>query len=387
MGKRKRRAAIATTELRAGAERHEFSIGGYLGHDSEYRVNVNERTALGVDVVYACVRTIADAVADAAWGEWRGSERLDDSRLTRRPMSTMTRRAWAWRVAATMALYNVCHLERVGEDPEGVALSLVPLRPGQLTRMPNGRYMVDGQRELAPDRVRSVRRAWWPSVTEEIGTVLALARSTFAAAWAADAYRTNFWENGGAPAIVLTSDQDIDNTAADKIADRWSEKRRAGPGKPAVLGKGAKVQELGADMGAEGASDAADRLGSSVARYFGVPSWIVNVVSAAGSMVYSNTETAGLDLKRYTLRGYLGPIEDELSDELPGDYIGGRHVVLDVSQLTQGTLKERYEAFDIATGHRPWMTPAEVRAELNLPPDRSLDPNGAPAPAMEAIPA
>ncbi len=384
MGKRKRRAA-AELEL---AERHDFA-GGYLGHDSAsaaYLVNVSEQTALAIDVVYACVRTLADAVAGARWGEWRGAERLPDSRLVRRPMARMTRRAWAWRVTATLALYNVCALERVGRDSEGVALSLVPLTPGSLSRLGPGRLLIDGRREVAEDDIRFIRRAIWPTVTAELGSVLRLARDTFAAAWAAEAYTADFWANGGAPQIILTSDQELSNDDAELIQNRWVERRQAGPGKPAVLGKGAEAKGLGVDLGGAGVGDAGDRLAQSAARYFGMPAWIVNVASAAGGMVYANTESAGLDLVRYTLDGFLGPIADEISDELPADYIVGRRCELDVSHLTMGTLLERAQAYAIATGNRPWMTPAEVRADLRMPPDRSLDESGAPAPELETIP-
>lgn len=389
MSKRgRKRAGQATGEAEVAA-RHDYD-GGLLGHEvGAYRINVSERTALAVDVVNACVRVLGDTCADAEWGEWRGTDRLPDSRLVRRPMSTMTRRAWVWRVVATMALYNVCHLRRVGQDGDGSALSLVPLLPGQLVRTGRRLHVMggpNGPEEVRPDELRTIRRSWWPTVTEDVSSVLQIARQTFAAAWAADAYRADFWENGGAPTIVLTSDQEINATKAEEISDRWVTRRREAPGSPAVLGLGTEAKALGADIAADGASNASDRLGMSVARYFGMPPWIVNVASAAGSMVYSNTETAGLDLIRYSLRGYLGPIEDELSDELPGDYLTGRRVLADVSRLTQGTLLERFQAYAIATGNKPWMTPAEVRGELRLPPDRALDPNGAPAPALERIP-
>lgn len=387
MGKRKRtrtaEPAAITAEL-ATADRHDFSAG-YLGHDSSSYtvVNVSERIALAVDVVYACVRTIADAVADARWDEWRDTEQLPPSRLVRRPMATWTRRRWLWRVAATLALYNVAYMERRGTDSDGTALSLVPVVPGELRRY-NGRTYI-GTREVSEDAIATIHRADWPSVTEEMGSVLGLARTAFAAAWAADAYRTDFWEKGGAPALVLTTDQELNDTQATGIKTAWVTARQDTPGAPAVLGKGTHVERLGADIGAAGASDATDRLGSSIARYFGMPAWIVNVASAAGSLTYSNTESAGLDLVRYTLRGYLGPLEDALSDELPGDYMTGRTVRSDVSHLTAGTLLERFQAYAIATNNRGWMTPAEVRTLLHMPPDAGLDASGAPAPSLEVI--
>lgn len=383
-GKGKGRKSGRTTELTV-AERHEFTSGGLLGHDSgEYAVNVTERTALGIDAVYACVLRLADAVGGARVGEFRGDDRLDPpSRLVRRPMSTMTRREWLWFVTATMALYNVVYLRRLGRDSDNVALSLVPIVPTRLSRVRDA-VLLDGRERIEPDDLVRIRRTVWPTVTEELGTVLKLAREVFAAAWAQSAYTSDFWENGGAPQVVITTDQALTNPEAEAIRDRWAEARRDNPGKPAVIGKGGMAKPFGADLA--GAEVGDDRLLAAVARFFGMPSWLVNAPSASGSMVYSNTESAGLDLVRYTLGGYLGPIGDALSDELPGDYLMGRRVELDVPHLTAGTLLERYQAFAIATGDRPFMTPAEVRAELHMPRDMGLDPDGAPAPALERIP-
>lgn len=389
MAKSKRGKRSGATTETAVAERHDFSAG-LLGHDAgDYHVNVSERTALGVDVVYSCVRTLADAVADARWQEWRDRDPLPASRLVQRPMSTWTRRRWSWRVAATLALYNVCHLERIGRDSDGMPLSLRPIVPGALIRYPDGRLAImgqDGARAIREEDIRTLHRADWPSISEEAGALIAFARETFAAAWAAESYRTDFWEHGGVPSVVLTSDQKLTNDDAEDYSNRWVARRQLAPGAPAVMGQGVKAERFGADISASGSGEDMDRLGASIARFIGVPPWIVNVASAAGSMVYSNTEGAAGDLIRYSLRGYLGPIEDAITDELPGSAITGRHMAMDVSHLTAGTLLERYQAYAIATAGRPWMTPAEVRRDLNLPPDMALDPNGAPAPALERIP-
>jgi len=127
-------------------------------------------------------------------------------------------------------------------------------------------------------------------------------------------------------------------------------------------------------------------IGTSIARYFGVPAWLVNVPSEAGSLTYANASAAGLDLVRYTLQpGYAGPISDAWSGELPGDLLSGRRVVMDLRHLTEGTTLEQFQAYQIATGNKPWMLPSEVRSRLHMPIDMTLDEAGTPAPAMEQI--
>ncbi len=391
MGKGKRRrqrelaAGMVTTEAPV-AERHGFD-GGMLGHESTYAVNVTEHVALGIDTVLACVRTIADLTADAVIGEYRGSERLDvESRIVRRPMASITRRTWIWLTAATMALYNGCYLRRrFGRDAEGVAMSLEPVAPGRVSWTNAVTVYVDGQLADPADLVW-IPRMTFPTLTRELGSIMRLAREAFAAAAAADRYRAGFWEAGGAPSIYIKSDQDLTKDDADAIRDRYVERRTLKPGEPPVFGKGADLKSLGADMAGEHATDATSRLGTSIARYFGMPAWLVNVPSEAGSLTYANASAAGLDLVRYTLQpGYAGPIADAWSGELPGDYLLGRRVVLDLGHLTQGTILEQFQAYQIATGNRPWLLPSEVRSNLHLPIDMTLDEGGAPAPAMERI--
>jgi phage portal protein BeeE len=388
LGKRKRHQReleLATTSAKV-AERHGFD-DGFLGHvTSPTTVNVNEQTALAIDTVLACVRILADLTADAAVGEFRGNEQLPDSRLTRRPMGSVTRRTWLWVVTATMALYNGVYLwRRFGRDSEGVPVSLVPVAPSRVSYPRGDTPYVDGE-QVPADSLRWVPRMTFPTVTRELGTLLRLARETFAAAFAHDLYRASFWESGGAPTWYVTSDQAISNDDAEMISDRIATRRQEYPGRPMVLGKGAKPATLGADMGAAGASDAASRIGTSVARYFGVPPWLVNVATEAGNLTYANASAAGLDLVRYTLQpGYAGPIGDALSDELPGDYLSGRRIVLDLSHLTRGTILEQAQAYQIATGNKAWMLPSEVRADLHMPMDMTLDEAGAPAPALETI--
>lgn len=387
MSKRKgKRKQLATTDAAPLAERHDFDVSGLLGHDSTYTVNVSETIALAVPTVYQCVRIIADLVSDADVQEMRGTEVLPPSRIALRPMATITRRTWLWVMSATMALYNGTWIEyRGGRDSEGVPFSLVPIAPTRVHFIGTTMY-VDGQ-EVNRENFRWVPRTSWPTVTTDIGTVIRLARDVIAAAWAAESYRADFWQTGGAPVLQIVSDQVLSNDQADAMRDRYVLRRTENPGSPAVFGRGAKLEPVGADVASEGAVAAAEKLGSEIAKYFGVPAWLANVPAAAGSLVYQNASSAGLDLVRYTLRpGYAGPIGDAWSDALPGGYLSGRRVNVGLTHLTEGTVLEQAQAYQIATGNKAWMLPSEVRADLNMPMDMTLDEQGTPAPAMEQIP-
>lgn len=387
MGKGKRkRDDLATTEAPI-ARRHGLDTGGLLGHDSTYSVNVTEQLALQVDVFVACVDLIAALVADGRMGEFVGDEQLPSSRLVQRPMATMTQREWLYRATAIMATYSGMYLRRIdGRDSEGVVRSLEPIAPWRLNTA-GATWYLDG-RAVDPGDFRWVARMALPTVTREFSSVLRLARSSIAAAWSADAYRSDYWEKGGQPPWYIASDQALSTDDAVRIKGEVVAKRATAPGEPMVMGKGAKIANMGADLASEGAGTALARAQASIARYLRVPAWLVNVMSEAGSLVYSNTSAAGLDLVRYTLQpSYAGPLADALSDELPGSYLTGRRVVIDLRHLTKGTDLEQAQADAIATGNRPWKRPSEARAERHMPTDPTLDldPQGAAAPPMEAI--
>jgi phage portal protein BeeE len=341
---------------------------------------MNSRTVLGESVAHRCVQLIADALGNAGWGEWRGREHLPDSRLVRRPAQTITPRNWRWRVAATMALWSWCPLLRRGDlDSEGVIGSLVPALPDEV-HYAEGTWYYRGE-DVGPNGVRPVYRDVWPGVQGELSGVIALARETFTAAFASASYDAAFWENGGAPRTVITTDQALTQDQADEIRTRYVTQRQNNPGQPAVFGRGAKLDAFGADLAAAGASEAAGRLGAAVARYFGVPPHLANVPNYASSLTYVNTESAGIDLVRYTLSAYAGPIGDALTEELPGVYSTsetGRRVVVDLSALTVPDLEAQGRYYQMALGK--WMTRDEIRERLNLPPaaDSEFD-LGAPA--------
>lgn len=377
-GRAKRHQDTSTLAV-VSAARHDLS-GGVLGHDPwTVGQDVGESLALGVDAVFACVTLLADAVASADWGEWRGTLQLPPSRIVRRPMASLTRREWTWLVTATLALYSHCPIRLAGGlDSEGVPVSLVPLAPSRVSRQ-DGRWWVDGQ--VITDEVRVIRRVLFPTTDARTSAVLHLARETFAAAAAGQEYLADWWTAGGAPLVQITTDQELTDPQAISLGQRYVERRKLGPGTaPVVLGKGAKVESVGADAATDGAMVAQDHLAAGVARYFRVPPHLVNVPNLASSLTYGTTEAASTDLVRYTLDAYAAPIGDLVSDLLPGDYLQGRQVRLDLRHLTRAEFESRTRGYE--SGIRAgWLSRQEVREYEGLPPMEGEAPTDVAAPA------
>jgi phage portal protein BeeE len=344
---------------------------------------VNEANALGLSAIYRCVSIIAGAVAVLPWGEWRGTLELPPSRLVDRPMASLTRREWAWRVTATMALYNVAYLRHVGgTDSEGVPASLVPVPPANITpparRAPGDfpgsltTYQI-GAEQVDAALISPVRRGAWPDTGDQLGGLLQLARMSWAGALSAEGYASRYWQAGGAPTTVISTEAELTTGQADDIAGRWRDRRAQGPDWPAVLGKGASASPYGADPLTESAVEARRELVADVGRAFGVPSFLLNA-PAGDSQTYRTTESEGMAFVRYTLADYIAAIEDLLSDLLPG----ARVMRMSTALLTRGEQQARYTAWQSALG-AGWMTVDEVRAAEGLGP---LEPAAEPLPSQ-----
>ena len=313
---------------------------------------IDTRSVMGLSAVWRCVTLIADTVADMPWTEWKGDELLSTSRLVRRPYALMTRREWTWRVVATEALFNACHLLHVGgTDTEGSPWSLLPLPPSIIQPgltdpwglMPPTEYNVAG-RTVAAEYVTVIRRAPLPGVSDQVSGLLDIARRQFTAYVAADVHLQRYWAAGGPTITQIVADQELDPDEADAIAQRWVDRRTLGADYPAVFGKGAKAEGFGADPTTESAVQARDQMNADIGRHFGVPTRILNA-PAGDSETYSNVENDAIDLYRYTLRGYMGPVEDAISELLPGDYLAGRRMQLDPARFLQGDLASRTTAW------------------------------------------
>lgn len=357
---------------------------------------VSGSTTLGLSAVWRCVTLIADAIADFPWREWAGPDDapvpLTTSRLVRRPMGGMTRREWTWRVVATEALYNTVHLLYVGGyDSERVPWSLMPIPPGAITPLspsdPWGllqptEYQVGGSR-VSVDELTIIRRAPFPGLSDQLAGILDVARRQFSAYLAADTHLQRYWSSGGPTITQITTEQELDPTQAADLAQRWVERRAMGADYPAVFGRGAKAEGFGADPTTESAVEARREIVADVGRYFGVPTRILNA-PAGDSETYSNVDADRGDLLGLTLRGYMGPIEDGISELLPGDYIEGRRMRFDTTRYLQGDLKTRSVAYPalVAAG---LLTVDESRAlGFGLGP---IDETTTPPPAAgDAIP-
>jgi phage portal protein BeeE len=279
-----------------------------------------------------------------------------------------------------MALQDIAYLRMIGGvDDEGIPGSLLPLPTEAISPagyidpygiFPPTQYSISGVPGIVSgEEVIPMRSAFWPGVPPHLQGILKMARNTMMQAWASDAYGARYWQAGGSPTTQITTEQELTDPQADGIGERYRNRRAKGPDFPLVLGKGAKAQPWGADIANAVAIDARRELVVEIANLFGVPARYVNVVPTGQSMTYANINDEALSLERFTLSGFVDPIQDVVSDLLPDE----RFMLIDMTRLTRASQEARFRAWAIATGNKAWMLPSEVRHEEGLSPNDDIE--------------
>lgn len=337
--------------------------------------------AAGISAVRRCVTLIANAIAGQRWSHWSNGERIDKPvRLINRPSAMMTRREWVWRVVSSMALDDISYLYMTGGvDDQGIPGSLIPL-PRQLIApagyvdpygvFPPTSYTISGvPGTVSGEFVIPMRSAFWPGVPPHLIGILQMARNTMMSAMASESYAARYWQAGGSPTTVITTDQELQGTQADDLGARWRDRRAKGPDFPAVLGKGAHAEPWGADISNAVAIEARRDITIEVANLFGVNARYLNITPTGTSQTYSNVQDEALSLERFTLAGFVDPIQDTISDLLPDEDF----MLIDMTRLTRASQEARFRAWAIATGNKAWMMPGEVRTEEGLAASSEID--------------
>jgi HK97 family phage portal protein len=336
---------------------------------------VSATTAVGLSAVWRCLDVLGTGVSQLAWTEHRGTLELPLSRLARRPSAFYTRREWVQLVVRTMALYDVCYLLKLDPlDSEGVPMGLWPIPPQIITPRVIDTYMLTpptsylvGRTVVDAEHIIAIRRGPLPGVPDYLSGLLQMARAEFAGAIAQANYTSRYWQSGGPPTTVLTTDANLSDPQATALGNRWAQRRSQGPDHPAVLSNGLKAQEYGADPTTQSAVEAGRDQVAGVARYFGIPARMANAPSI-DSQTYKTSQEENLDLVHYTLQNYIGAIEDAITDLLPGN----RTMSMNSSVLTEGTQYARAQSWQLALGSAGspgWMTRPEVREAEGLPPE------------------
>ena len=322
------------------------------------------------------VSFMASTVAALPWRIYRaedgGRERLYDSpaeTLVRRPTRFTSSADLVTGLALDWLLYGSACAVLVDEEIVRVPAPLLMLSTDVFGRVNDVATVAGGETVSLADLPVALMHGWDPDGSGAVAPVRTL-RALLAELSEAEGWRRRMWTDVPRVSAQVTRPKD---------APRWSDEKRErflqamADFKSSTSGGSIPVMEDG--MKLESAPQVQPDLSSAssvrtltdieVAGYFGVPPELLGMREAN----YGGYAALRRDLYTRVLGPLIGRIEDALNAEIVPALAGGDtsvYGVLDRTEAQDGTLLERVQALQSATGG-PVMTRAEARERLDLP--------------------
>ena len=390
---------------------HGYQLGAIERTYTESGIAVTDERALKVSAVWACCQLISNSVAGLPINVFRetesGREPLKSKHfltdlLHYRPNSWMKPRDFRLAMTVQMALWNNAYAEIIWSGDRPVAL--IPLRPGRMTPYidENGNltyhYAVSDGDSSAGVKIYSPRSILHLKGFGTDGIVGSernnFAREAYGLAVSADTYAAKQFGNGGRPGGVLEVDQFLTKEQREQIRQLYQGMSEGAhnAGRMWVLEGGMKYNAL--DYSADQMQMLASRLHqvSEVARFFGVPSVLIDGGDNTSSSWPASMEQQMLLFLTHTIQPYLDEWEDAIrysliprTSDINVDHDTSALVKMDsaakgsyLSTLVQNGLMTRNEARQKL--HLPEIEGAnELTVQVNLTPldglGESIDPS------------
>lgn len=322
------------------------------------------------------VSFMASTVAALPWRVYRaedgGRERLYDSpaeTLVRRPTRFTSSADLVTGLALDWLLYGSACAVLVDEEIVRVPAPLLMLSTDVFGRVNDVATVAGGETVSLADLPVALMHGWDPDGSGAVAPVRTL-RALLAELSEAEGWRRRMWTDVPRVSAQVTRPKD---------APRWSDEKRErflqamADFKSSTSGGSIPVMEDGMKLEAapqvqpdlSSASSVRTLTDIEVAGYFGVPPELLGMREAN----YGGYAALRRDLYTRVLGPLIGRIEDALNAEIVPALAGGDtsvYGVLDRTEAQDGTLLERVQALQSATGG-PVMTRAEARERLDLP--------------------
>lgn len=361
--------------------------------------HINERTALQMSIVYACVRVIAESIASLPLHVYkktfpRGREKADSRReyylLHDEPNDRMTSCIFREVLMGHVLLWGNGYA-RIVYDGSGKTTAFWPLMPELVQPQINPatrrlRYIVTdsitGQKEvLLPEDVLHIPGLSFDGVCGL--SPIKYCRESFALTQALQDFGAEYFGNGTRPGGVLETPKTLSDPAKERLSAAWRAMHggRGNRHKVAILEEGMKFSAFA--IPAEDAQFIQSRKFqlSEIARIYRVPAHMVGDLEKA---TYSNIEYQSVEFVQYTLRGWLVRWEQELNRKL---FPGGEYFVEhSIEGLLRGDFKTRMDGF--AVGRQwGWLSVNDIRELENMNPLPGVDGDQYLAPLNMTTPA
>ena len=347
--------------------------------------NVNERTAMQVTAVYACVRILSEAIAGLPLHTYKyrkdgAKEKAINHPLYRllhdEPNLEMTSFVFRETLMSHLLLWGNAYVQII-RNGKGQITALYPLMPSRMTvdRASNGEiyytYLVNdsdnptlkaqGQVYLGKEDVFHIPGLGYDGLVGY--SPISMAKNAIGMALATEEYGAKFFENGASPSGVLEHPGTIKDP--DRLRESWNSlfKGSGNSHKVAVLEEGLSFKPIAISPNEAQFLETRKFQIDEIARIFRVPPHMVGDLEKSS---FSNIEQQSLEFLKYTLDPWVTRWEQSIHRSLfleseKRDYF----VKFNVDGLLRGDYQSRMNGYAVGI-QNGFMSPNDIRSLENM---------------------
>ena len=345
---------------------------------------VNERSAMQMTAVYACVRILSEAIAGLPLHMYHsnddgGKEKALDHSLYHllhdEPNPEMTSFVFRETLMTHLLLWGNAYAQII-RNGKGEIIALYPLMPNRMRvdRDDHGQLYYEYQvsQDDAPTNNGSTVKLTPDEVMHSPGlgfdglvgySPIAMAKNAIGLAIAAEEYGSKFYANGAAPSGVLEHPGTLKDPS--KVRDSWSQTfgGSANAHKIAVLEEGMKYTPISISPNEAQFLETRKFQIDEIARIFRVPPHMVGDLEKSS---FSNIEQQSLEFVKYTLDPWVSRWEQNMARALLTDEEKKSYFIkFNVDGLLRGDYQSRMNGYATAR-QNGWMSANDIRELENL---------------------
>lgn len=346
--------------------------------------NVNERSAMQLTAVYACVRILAEGVAGLPLhlykcGKNGSREKAVDHSLYfllhDEPNPEMTSFVFRETLMTHLLLYGNCYCQII-RDGRGQVTALYPLMPNQMSvdRDEKGQlyytYLRSGEEAdtmkkgtvyLLPEDVLHIPALGFDGLVGY--SPIAMAKNSIGVGLACEEYGAKFFANGAAPSGVLEHPGTIKDIT--RLRESWNAiyGGSKNAGKVAILEEGMHYSPISISPNEAQFLETRKFQVDEIARIFHVPPHMIGDLDRS---TFSNIEQQSLEFVKYTLNPWVCRWEQMLTRSLLSPKEKREYSIkFNVDGLLRGDYQSRMNGYAVGR-QNGWMSANDIRELENM---------------------
>ena len=346
--------------------------------------NVNERSAMQLTAVYACVRILAEGIAGLPLhlykcGKNGSREKAVDHPLYfllhDEPNPEMTSFVFRETLMTHLLLYGNCYCQII-RDGRGQVAALYPLMPNQMSvdRDEKGQlyytYLRSGEEAdtmkkgtvyLLPEDVLHIPALGFDGLVGY--SPIAMAKNSIGMGLACEEYGAKFFANGAAPSGVLEHPGTIKDIT--RLRESWNAiyGGSKNAGKVAILEEGMHYSPISISPNEAQFLETRKFQVDEIARIFHVPPHMIGDLERS---TFSNIEQQSLEFVKYTLNPWVCRWEQALTRSLLSPKEKREYSIkFNVDGLLRGDYQSRMNGYAVGR-QNGWMSANDIRELENL---------------------